>query len=268
MVDCEALQLDLPLYFDRTLSLDERDLIDAHLVQCPLCRQKLDEFRQLRNSLAEVARPRMPESLVASIRNTVSSKLAPVISAPGFHLLDAKRRWIDVWLVPYTVGGFASLIIGFAMLWAMVFATRQISTTDMAGANSRFSDSPVYLASAAPSLGALDISPGDYANSRMGFTRESPSLNPQGALVALTRSLVRGEMRDDEVVVVADVFGDGLASIAEVVEPSRDKKAVDELQKALQTDPSYAPFVPAEMDQRSNTVRVVLRLQSVNVKAR
>jgi hypothetical protein len=75
-------------------------------------------------------------------------------------------------------------------------------------------------------------------------------------------------MRDDEVVVVADVFGDGLASIAEVVEPSRDKKAVDELQKALQTDPSYAPFVPAEMDQRSNTVRVVLRLQSVNVKAR
>jgi hypothetical protein len=117
-------------------------------------------------------------------------------------------------------------------------------------------------------LGAFEISPGDYANSRYGFTRESPSLNPQGALVAFTKSLVRGEMRDDEVVVVADVFGDGLANVAEIVEPSRDKRAVDELQKALQTDPAYAPFVPAEMDQRSETVRVVLRIQSVNVRAR
>lgn len=268
MVDCEALQLDLPLYFDRTLTLDERELLNAHLVQCPLCRQKLDEFRQLRNSLAEIARPQIPESLVASIRNTVSANLAPVISAPGFHLIGTNGRWIDVWLMPYAVGSFASLVIGFVMLWAMVFATRPISTLDMAASNSRFSDSPVYLASATPSLGALDISPGDYANSRMGFTHESPSLNPQGALVALTRSLVRGEMRDDEVVVVADVFGDGLASIAEVVEPSRDKRAVDELQKALQTDPSYAPFVPAQMDQRSDTIRVVLRLQSVNVSAR
>ena len=51
------------------------------------------------------------------------------------------------------------------------------------------------------------LSPSSYARSRTDVSGESPSINPQGALVALTRSLVRGEMRDDEVVVVADVSG-------------------------------------------------------------
>jgi hypothetical protein len=64
---------------------------------------------------------------------------------------------------------------------------------------------------------------------------------------------------------VADVFGNGLAQIAEVVEPSRDRHAVAELQKALDSDPSYAPFVPASYENRPDSVRVVLRFQSVAV---
>jgi hypothetical protein len=73
-------------------------------------------------------------------------------------------------------------------------------------------------------------------------------------------------MSDDEVVVVADVFSNGLAQIAEVVEPSRDRRAIEELEKALQSDPSLAPFVPADLDQRSTgTVRVIFKIQSVNV---
>jgi len=88
-----------------------------------------------------------------------------------------------------------------------------------------------------------------------------------GALVALTKSFVRGKMKDDEVIVVADVFGDGLAQISEVIEPSRDLQAVRELQEALKTNPAFAPpFVPANLDQRSNTVRVVLRIQRVDVQ--
>lgn len=72
-------------------------------------------------------------------------------------------------------------------------------------------------------------------------------------------------MKDDEVVVVADVFGNGLAQIAEVVEPSRNRQAVDALQKALDSDPAYAPFVSSNLDKRSENVRVVLKFQSVNV---
>ena len=122
------------------------------------------------------------------------------------------------------------------------------------------------LAKADPLVPGVDISPGDYATSRMSVSGESPSINPQGALVALTKSLVRGEMHDDEVVVVADVFGDGLARIEEVVEPSRDRRMIEDLRKALQSDPAYAPFVPASMDKRSQNIRVVLKIQSVNVR--
>lgn len=269
MIDCEVLQFDLPMYLDRELEPEMRASIDAHLVQCPLCRQKLDEFRQIRVSFSNLTRPAMPADILASVRNAVAAKIAPFIyPTPEFRLIEAKRRWVDVWLVPYTVGGLASLLIGIVLMWAVIFTTQEIETARFAAPNTSSSGSAVYLASAAPRLGMLDISPGDYAHSRMDITRESPSLNPQGALVALTRSLVRGEMRDDEVTVVADVFGNGLASISEVVEPSRDAKAVEELQRALQTDPAYAPFVPANMDHRSDTVRVVLKIQNVNVAVR
>lgn len=115
-------------------------------------------------------------------------------------------------------------------------------------------------------LDALDLSPSEYANTRLAISGESPSVNPQGALVALTRSLVRGEMKDEEVVVVADVFGNGLARIAEVVEPPADDRAIEQLEKALESDPVYAPFVPASFDGRSENMRVILKIQNVNVK--
>ena len=72
-------------------------------------------------------------------------------------------------------------------------------------------------------------------------------------------------MKDDEVVVVAEVFGNGLAKIDEVVEPSRNRRAVGELEKALQSDPSFAPFVPADLDNRPESVKVIFKIQSVNV---
>lgn len=111
-----------------------------------------------------------------------------------------------------------------------------------------------------------DILPQDYAIARLAISRESPSVNPQGALIALTKSLVRGEMRDEEVVVVADVFGNGLAQIAQVVEPPDDRRTIEELEKALESDPAYAPFVPASFDKRSDRMRVVLKIQNVNVE--
>jgi hypothetical protein len=269
MIDCDALQFDLPLYLDDGVEPDVRSAIDAHLVQCPLCRQKLDDFKLLRVSFTKLVRPQIPPDIFASVRNAVAAKIAPfVYPSPEFHLLEAKRRWVDVWLMPYAVAGFTSIVLGIFMLWTVIFTTREIGSARFASENMPPAGGTVYLASAAPGLGAFDISPGEYASSRMGFTSESPSLNPQGALVALTRSLVRGEMRDDEVTVVADIFGNGLATISEVVEPSRDKKAVEELQEALQTDPSFAPFVPANMDHRSETVRVVLKIQNVNVAVR
>lgn len=123
------------------------------------------------------------------------------------------------------------------------------------------------LASSNPMIGeeSIDILPADYATTRLSIAAESPSVNPQGALVALTKSLVRGEMKDEEVVVVAEVFGNGLARIAEVVEPSDNSRTIDDLERALESDPVYAPFVPASFDKRSDRMRVVLKIQNVNV---
>ena len=75
-------------------------------------------------------------------------------------------------------------------------------------------------------------------------------------------------MKDEGVVVVADVFSNGLAQIQEIIDPSRNSKAIMDLEKALDADLRNAPFVPASLDGRSESVRVVLRFESVNVSTK
>jgi hypothetical protein len=177
------------------------------------------------------------------------------------------NSWARTFLMPYAVGTAASLLFGFLILWALITANTGNTKNSAFIEYDRVETSTTLLAKNKSNAGdnfALD--PIDFANERLAISAESPSVNPQGALVALTRSFVRGEMKDDEVVVVAEVFGNGLARIAEVVEPSKDRHAVHELEKALKTNPDYAPpFVPANMDNRSDTVRVIIKFQTVNV---
>lgn len=259
MTKCEELQFDLPLYFDGSLTAEERMAVDAHLPECPLCRQKLSEFESISSSFKAIPRLAAPEELVGAIRASVATELVTsTVASPVFRLIDRRRNWADIWLMPSTVGAAATVLIGFALL-SFILTAPPVSLSDRSAALSA-SDTPVFLAS------SYDLTPDEYANSRLAIAGESPSVNPRGALVALTRSLVRGEMRDDEVTVVADVFGNGLAEIAEVVEPSHDKHAVEELQRALGSDPSLAPFVPADVDQRSQKIRVILKIQNVDVR--
>ena len=63
-------------------------------------------------------------------------------------------------------------------------------------------------------------------------------------------------------IVVADVYGNGSASLAEVVAPPRNRRAIDELQDALRQS---SAFVPASLDRRPQTMRVVFVLQKMNV---
>lgn len=257
MIKCQDLQHVLPLYFDGNFNAKQSAAIEEHLARCPLCRQRLSEYHELRVALRSSARPHPPRNVLNTVRAAVAAELWPASTAPGFRLIEKRASFVDRWLMPYTVGGVASLLIGFVMLWTIVSTNRTIAAIPAS------SDSTTIIRPVSPA--PSDLTPTEYASTRLAIAGESPSVNPQGALVALTRSLVRGEMKDDEVVVVADVFGNGLARIAEVVEPSSDRDAVMELQKALQSDPTYAPFVPANMDQRSDTIRVVLKIQNVNV---
>lgn len=261
---CSDLQFNLSLYADGFLAEADNSSVAAHLVVCPVCRQSYAEFRDLRAALRRMRRPEIPAALRSSLKDTVRAE----IRAGKVSWLPASsdaREWLQMRLMPYSVGVFASVLIGSAFLTMMFSGMLARSNAAM---SARSGDSVMLASNSNPFRGSgpFEISPSDYAQTRLGYGSESPSINPQGALIALTKSFVRGEMKDEEVVVVADVFGNGLAHIAEVVEPSRDRRAVAELQKALESDPAYAAFVPSNLENRPESVRVVLKFQSVDVR--
>ncbi len=261
-MNCENLQFNLSIYLDDILTDEERACLDEHLSACPLCRQKLSEFQAVRRDLRMMQRPVLSEKVLNSVRNAVAENLT--VQPPKEKIADKLSAWASVYLMPYSVGTVGSLLFGFLILWGL--ATANTGTKDdLAYGDSQTTS--IMLANAAPgTANNFAMDPVDFANERISIPAISPSVNPRGPLVALTKSFVRGEIKDDEVVVVADVFGDGLAQIAEVVEPSGNREAVRDLERALKTNPEYAPpFLPAKMDNRSNTVRVVLKFQTVEV---
>lgn len=262
---CESLQLNLSVYLDDILTTEERAMVDEHLPQCPLCRQKLADFQALRMDLRVLSRPELPNDLLITLRSRVAQEVKstkPSVFSEGF------REWLQMRLMPYSVGTALSLLLGVMLLWTLLSAAHSNDRSFELAKYQPIKQSTIMLTNSNSNLpkNEFELSAADFAAARLSVSGDSPSVNPQGALVALTKSFVRGKMKDDEVVVVADVFGNGLAQIAEVIEPSRDRQAVRELQEALKTNPEFAPpFVPANLDHRSDTVRVVLRIQRVDV---
>ncbi len=257
---CSDIQTDLRLYSDGVLSSGDNARVKTHLAECPICRQAHADILEIQAGLRRMERPAMSFAAQMSLKNAITAERRRTRNSL-LRLGPEAAYWLKMQVMPYGVGALASVVIGMSFLVLMYNAPKP-------PVESSTSDSSMILASNTnPFVDPDDeLTPADYARTRLSIASESPSVNPQGALVALTKSLVRGGMKDDEVVVVADVFGNGLARITEVVEPSRDQHAVAELQKALYSDPAYAPFVPASMDKRSNTMQVVLRFQSVDVK--
>lgn len=259
---CENSQFNLPLYAENILADVERENLDAHLAQCPLCRARAAEFQLLRNDLRSLPHPAMPSDLLYAVRNTVANELkraerkhAPIFST-GF------REWMQYRLMPYSVGTIASLILTFSLLLTLLStkdATKKGVENAQLGANRS------VLAAANNPLVPNTLYGGEYSLSELPIGGESPSINPASALVALTKSIVRGKMKDEEVVIVADVFGDGIAKIAEVVEPPQDRRALHSLEKAMNEKRASAPFVPASQDRRAQVVRVIFKIQRVDV---
>ena len=262
---CQELQSDLMLYADGFLAEREHVLVKGHLEVCPLCRQKYADIREIKASMRQMSRPVISTALQMQLKQSVRSDIRESNKA-WFPIQTDVRLWMQTRLMPYALGLLASLVMGFTLMTMMFSGLRNTNPDSAAFQSSYRSDKTLLASNSNPFRESENgISATDYANTRLDISSESPSVNPQGAVIALTKSFVRGGMKDDEVVVVADVFGNGLAKISEVIEPSRDTRAVSKLQKALSSDPAYAAFVPASLDKRSDNVRVVLRFQSVNV---
>jgi hypothetical protein len=255
---CQETQQSLSLYVDDQLALPVRAACDEHLRECPVCRAELAEMRAIRRGLATLARPIAPPDLASSINDALSIEAAARRRQPVLPFSVKLAQWLRPRLMPYTIGSLASVLLFGVMFNALRPHMRALSEAAIAA---READAGIE----GPSI-YEPITPELFAAQRTPFNGESPSLNPRGALAELTRSRFHGHEEDgDDMIVVADVFSNGRASLADVVQPPRDRRMLDEFQVALRKN---AAFVPAYYDRRPETMRVVFVVQKVGVAER
>ena len=260
---CENLQFNLSLYIDDILTTEERGIVDQHLVQCPLCRQKLDDFKSLRQSLVQISNPVMPMDLLASVKTAMAAELTPTAKKQQSYLSAGFREFLQMRVMPLMAGTTASLVFGFSLLWILLSGANNQQTTNFTTFDN-VRQSTVFVDAKQP-FGDDEITAAEVAAGRGLVSSESPSINPRGALIAMTNAFVKNKGNGNEFVVVADVFSNGLANIEEVVAPLDNEQAVFELEQAFNKNSADAPFVPALLDRRADSVRVVLKIQRVDI---
>ncbi len=256
-MNCEDLKLNLPLYADDVLSDSELLEIEEHLPGCPLCRLTLTDYHALRSEFGALAVEELPAGLERTIKAAMSERLdsRPVLTYASTREQSIREK-ISHWLVPYSVGTVAASLLTLAFLFVLMSELQ--TSVSVLEARSR-DDSPILLANSNAERVRREMSlPLEFGDVPVAVS--PPKLNPAGALMALTKSIVRGDMKDEEVVVVADVFDNGLAQIAEVVDPPDDDRAMRELKKAFETEPDSAPFLPSAVKNEAGRVRVSIAL--------
>ena len=256
---CEELLQKLSLYVDDCVSLPARVAIDEHLDRCPVCRSEAAELRSLTRSLKSMTRPVVPAGLADSITDLLTIEDA-ARRTPKPSLGVRVARFLEVRLMPYTVGSFASLIMFFSMLNALrphFVALREAALQHSA---------VLVVQTSTPGYDVRSpITPEVLEAIQANVSSElSPTLDPGGALAVLTRRYpyshagYRNDDTDaDDMILVADVFSNGAASLVDVVQPPRDMRRLVEFESALR---ETAAFVPASYDRRPDTMRVVITL--------
>ena len=261
---CEESKQSLSAYIDDCLSLPVRAAVDQHLDRCPVCRAEVAELRALARSLSSLGSPAVPPDLASSITERLMIEAAAMKQSPDRSFAARLALWLEPKVMPYAVGSFASVIlfIGmFAGLRPHIVALRQAAAMQSA-----------TVVDIIPYAGYdlnQPVTSEMFSAKRAPFAEQSPSLNPAGALAALTGSYTNPtdeRYQDaDDMIIVADVFSNGAASLAGVVQAPRDRRMLAEFEIALRQD---AAFVPASMDRRPDTMRVVFTVQKVHIGER
>lgn len=265
MMTCSESQKAFSPYLDGALSHESSAALSEHLGACPVCRHQLEETRALVRGLSLMRRPAPPPGLTASIRDALVIERAARNATPRLTPAERVSRWISVRLMPYSVGAVYSVVLFVAVFGAL--RSQFGVLRNLAAAQALESGQP-YSVTWIDNGGGYDVTrplaPDLAAAVRANtYGPESPTLNPRGALAALTVAPPRdGNPDDDDMIVVADVYANGSASLAEIVEAPRNRRMVEDLQNALRKNPA---FVPASLDRRPQTMRVVFVLQKMNV---
>ena len=262
---CEETRQSLSQYVDDCVSLPARVAIDEHLDRCPVCRDEAIELRALRRRLTLLTPPTPPSDLATTISNALAIEAAARRQQSNPPLSHRIARFVQPWVMPYSAGSFASVLMFFLMFIALrphFVALRE------AAAQQRYSVTEIHAVGGGYDL-SQPVTAEGLAAERAPFAVESPTLNPGGALAALTNSYARPHANldggADDMIVVTDVFSNGVAALADVVQPPRDKRMLDEFESALRQN---AAFVDASLDRRPETMRVVFAVQKVDVDER
>jgi hypothetical protein len=264
-MSCNQIQKSLPLYVDDGLTPEARAGCYQHLEVCPVCRAQVADLRALRHGLAMLHRPSPPIDLIPAINKALVIKASAQRVRRQMTIGDVVSEWLQPRLMRYAFSSVASVIIFTAVFVAL--RPHMLALHDAARAfdESAATSGPVEAFQVRYDINQ-PISPENYAALRAPFNTESPSLNPGGALASLTwqpTHLHRNDRQgDDDMVVVADVFSNGSASMADVMQAPRDRRMLQDFEKALRQN---AAFVPAALDRRPGTMRVVFSVQRVDV---
>ncbi len=250
---CEKLKL--ALYSDSILSEKENKLIEEHLLICPVCRYRLAEIRALRQNLKSLSKTIPSNELIDSVRNAVAVEIEKMQRAKEEN--RDLQRWLQFRFMPYFIGVTVSLLL-FSSLWISLFSISKEGPVQIPQWSS-----PISVNNFAGEK--FDNAIVEYVAARRSVAAESPSLNPSGALANISKSLADQSIGRKGVVVIAEVFSNGMARISEVVEPPRDKELLKRIREALEYYPNDAAFLPATLDNRPNTMKVVLKIQEVQV---
>ncbi|HEV7681449.1 MAG TPA: zf-HC2 domain-containing protein [Pyrinomonadaceae bacterium] len=258
---CEETKHQLSQFIDDVLPPSLRASLEEHLDSCPVCRAHVAEFRSLTRNLRQLSRPVPPLDLAASINAALTIEAAALRQSPTRPWAERLGLWLEPRLMPYSVGAFSSVVL-FATMFialsphfmALQQSSRQLSTV------------LVFRSSGGYDLNQ-PVSSQDFSNLRAPYAEQSPSLNPAGALAVLTSSYAQphANQEGDDMIVIADVFSNGSASIADVLQAPRDRQMLDDFEVALRQS---AAFVPASYDRRPDTMRVVFTVQKVDVRDR
>lgn len=258
---CEETTKLLSQFIDDVLPAELSAAVDTHIDSCPVCRARVAQYRSLSRTLSQISRPVVPFDLATTINAAIAIEAAAQVESPRQSWKEQLSAWVEPRLMPYGLGSFASIVLFAAMFVALSphfialqHASRQLSTV------------LVFRASSGPDINR-PVTSEDFSNLRAPYAEQSPSLNPGGALAALTSSYANpGEKQEfDDMIVVADVFSNGSASLADVVQAPRDRQMLADFEVALRQS---AAFVPASLDRRPDTMRVVFTMQKVDVRDR
>jgi hypothetical protein len=265
-MNCEETKQALSSYLDDELSLPARAACDEHLRHCPVCREELSAMRSIVRGLAALPRPVPPPYLASTINDALLIEAGAALKQPKMPVSARVMRWLQPRVMPYTVGTFASCLLFILMFTALRSSLIAFRTFDRATRGSFATTYRITYFEGEDSGYDITkpITPENLAARRSAVGVESPSLNPNGALAALAWTPTRDRLSsDDDMIVVTDVFSNGRASLADVVQAPRDRRLLDEFQNALREGPA---FVPASYDKRPQTMRVVFVLQKINVR--